>query len=255
LRFSASERLASPALGGLAEKELAEIARLVSELSRADPGTESRRYVPSAREGGRVDVRRSVALAVRTDGELIRRKYRRRRRRGRRTVILCDISGSMEPYARAMLYFAHAVVRARPRVEVFTMGTRLTRLTRRLDMGDADSALVAAGAEIRDWSGGTRLGETLKEFNDHFGVRGMARAATVVICSDGIDRGDPDLIAEQMGRLSRVAHRIVWINPLKSTPGYEPLARGMAAALPFVDDFLPGDSFAALEEAVRAIAS
>lgn len=254
-RFSASERLGSPELVGLSDGELAEIARLVAELARVRPGSVSRRYVPTSREDARVDLRRSVALSVRTDGELIRRRYRRRRHRTRRTVVLCDVSGSMEPYARAMLRFAHAVARSRPRVEVFTMGTRLTRLTRHIDHRDPNGALAQAGAEILDWSGGTRLGEALKEFNDHFGVRGMARSATVLICSDGIDRGDPALIAEQMSRLSRVAHRVVWVNPLKSTPGYEPLARGMAAALPFVDDFLPGDSFAAFELAARVIAS
>jgi hypothetical protein len=136
---------------------------------------------------------------------------------------------------------------ARPKVEVFALGTRLSRLTRQLSSRDPDAALAAAGRAVADWSGGTRLGEGLRSFNDRWGVRGMARGAVVVILSDGWDRGDPAELAEQMGRLHRVAHRVVWVNPLKAAPGYAPLARGMAAALPWVDAFVEGHSLAALE--------
>jgi uncharacterized protein with von Willebrand factor type A (vWA) domain len=159
----------------------------------------------------------------------------------------------MEPYTRALLRFVHAAVVAGSRVEAFALGTRLTRLTRELATHDPDAALGAAARRVVDWSGGTRLGDGLRAFNDEWGVRGMARGAVVVILSDGWDRGAPDLLAEQLARLSRVAHRIVWVNPLKATTGYAPLAGGMAAALPRIDEFLEGHSLASLETLVEAI--
>jgi uncharacterized protein with von Willebrand factor type A (vWA) domain len=166
---------------------------------------------------------------------------------------LLDISGSMEPYARALLRFVHAAVAGRQRVEAFAIGTRLTRMTRELSTRDPDVALRAAATRVLDWSGGTRLGESLRRFNDEWGVRGMARGAIVVVLSDGWDRGDPDVLAEQMARLSRVVYRLVWVNPLKVTPGYAPLARGMAAALPYVDEFVEGHSLDALERLAAVI--
>ena len=171
-------------------------------------------------------------------------------------MVLADVSGSMEPYARAALRFAQAAVAARGvnAVEVFALGTRLTRLTRQLSGRDPEIALRRAADEVVDWSGGTRLGDGLEVFNDRWGVRGMARGAVVVILSDGWDRGDPAHMAEQMGRLARVAHRVIWVNPLKATPGYAPLARGMAAALPYVDQFVEGHSLAALEHLAGLIA-
>ncbi len=173
-----------------------------------------------------------------------------RTRRGvkpRRMVLLLDVSGSMESYARALIRFLHASVAGRPRVEAFALGTHLTRLTRELSSRDPDRALTAAGEAVTDWSGGTRLGDGLRDFNDEWGCRGMARGAVVVILSDGWDRGDPAEMDEQMRRLHRAAHRVVWVNPLKASPGYQPLARGMAAALPHVDDFLEGHSLESLE--------
>jgi uncharacterized protein with von Willebrand factor type A (vWA) domain len=160
----------------------------------------------------------------------------------------------MDPYARALLRFLHAAVVGRSRVEAFALGTRLTRITRELSSRDPDAALREATRSVTDWSGGTRLGEGLRVFNDRYGVRGMARGAVVVILSDGWDRGDPGQLAEEMARLRRVAYRIVWVNPLKASPGYAPLARGMAAALPFVDDFVEGHSVAALESLAEVIA-
>jgi len=173
----------------------------------------------------------------------------------RRLVVLLDISGSMEPYARAMLRFVHAAVSGRQRVEAFAIGTRLTRMTKELHSRDPDSALAAASARVHDWSGGTRLGECLRVFNDQWGVRGMARGAIVVILSDGWDRGDPEVLADQMERLQRITYQTVWVNPLKVTPGYAPLARGMAAALPYVDTFVEGHSMAAMQELATVIAS
>ncbi|MHB1536858.1 MAG: vWA domain-containing protein, partial [Acidimicrobiales bacterium] len=163
--------------------------------------------------------------------------------------------GSMEPYARALLRFAHASVSARRSgaVEVFTLGTRLTRVTRELSQRDPDAALARTAHTVADWSGGTRLGEGLRQFNDRWGIRGLARGAVVVVLSDGWDRGEPDTLGEEMARLARVAHRVVWVNPLKSSAGYAPLARGMAAALPHVDQFVEGHSLSALVAVVAVI--
>ena len=174
----------------------------------------------------------------------------------RRLVLLLDVSGSMEPYARGLARFAHAAVASRRagRVEVFTMGTRLTRITRELARRDPEAALLSAAQSVSDWSGGTRIGASLQEFNDQWGVRGLARGAVVVICSDGWDRGDPDLIGSEMARMARVARRVVWVNPLKASPGYAPLARGMAAALPYVDQFVEGHAVSSLERLAEIIA-
>jgi uncharacterized protein with von Willebrand factor type A (vWA) domain len=192
--------------------------------------------------------------AIGAGGEPIRRHWREPGDRLRRLVLLLDVSGSMEPYARAMLRFVHAAVAGRQRVEAFSLGTRLTRVTKELHSRDPDRALKQASARVQDWSGGTRLGECLRQFNDAWGVRGMARGAIVVILSDGWDRGDPAILAEQMARLQRVTYDLIWVNPLKVTPGYAPLARGMAAALPYVDHFVEGHSLAAMEELANVIA-
>ena len=168
-------------------------------------------------------------------------------------MLLIDVSGSMDPYARALAHFAHAAVAARRQVEVFTLGTRLTRVTRQLRSHDPDVAVAAVTAAVADWSGGTRLGAALRLFNDRWGVAGLARGAEVVIVSDGWDRGDPEQFGSEMARLARVARRITWVNPLKAAPGYQPLAQGMAAALPHVDHFVAGHSFAALEDLARLL--
>jgi uncharacterized protein with von Willebrand factor type A (vWA) domain len=170
-------------------------------------------------------------------------------------VLLVDVSGSMAPYSDALLRFAHAAGMSPGRsLEVFTIGTRLTRITAELAARDADEAMAAAARAIPDWSGGTRLGELLQQFLDRWGQRGMARGAVVVIMSDGWERGDQTLLGEQMARLRRLAARVVWANPLKARPGYAPLAAGMAAALPHVDDFVEGHSLAALEHLAAVVA-
>jgi len=176
------------------------------------------------------------------------RAYLEKATRPRRLVLVLDVSGSMEPYARALIRFAHAAVVARGRVEVFALGTRLTRLTRHLTSRDPDIALRAALPEVKDWAGGTRLGEGIREFNDEWAIRGMARGSIVVILSDGWDRGDPTQLGEELERLHRVTRELIWVNPLKATPGYAPLAAGMAAALPHVDRFIEGHSYASLEQ-------
>jgi len=168
-------------------------------------------------------------------------------------VLLCDVSGSMDRYSHALLRFTHAAIAGRRRVEAFAMGTRLTRLTRELSSRDPDHALERAGVTVADWSGGTRLGDGLRAYNDGWGMRGMSRGAVVVILSDGWERGEPTVVAEQMARLSRVAYRVVWVNPLKASPDYAPLARGMAAALPYVDEFVEGHNLNALEELAEIV--
>lgn len=247
LRFSATETLRHKDFADYDDDELAEAHRLMAALRLTGSPRRSLRLGPSERRTARHDLRRTVRAALATEGEAIRRFHRQRRTRLRRIVLLIDISGSMEPYARALLRFVQAAVAGRQRVEAFTFGTRLTRVTRELGERDPDHALARAAQAVADWSGGTRLGDCLAEFNDRWGVRGTARGADVVILSDGWDRGDPELLAEQMARLGRVAHRIVWVNPLKVTPGYAPLARGMAAALPYVDQFVEGHSIEAME--------
>ncbi|WP_345060151.1 VWA domain-containing protein, partial [Streptomyces rameus] len=172
--------------------------------------------------------------------------------RPRRVVLLVDVSGSMAPYADALLRFAHAAVRA-GRTEVFTIGTRLTRATRELSHRDPDLAMAALAAAVPDWRGGTRLGELLREFLNRWGQRGMARGAVVVLLSDGWERGDPELLGAQMRRLHGLAHQVIWANPRKARPGYAPLAAGMAAALPSVDAFVEGHSLAALERLAAVV--
>ena len=228
--------------------------RLMAEMRFTGDRHRSLRRTASRRPTTVPDVRRTVRAAMRSGGEPISRHHRRRATRLRRLVLLLDVSGSMEPYARALLRFVQAAVAGRQRVEAFAIGTRLTRVTRELGARDPDAALAAATDRVHDWSGGTRLGPCLRAFNDEWGIRGMARGATVVVLSDGWDRGDPEQLAEEMQRLQRVAHRVVWVNPLKTTPGYAPLARGMAAALPFVDDFVEGPSIDALEQLAAVVA-
>jgi uncharacterized protein with von Willebrand factor type A (vWA) domain len=252
VRFSAVERLRTKDFANYDARELREAQRLMRRLRLAGTPRRSMRLVAAPRRG-RHDLRRTVRAALRSGGEPVRRHWRRPGERLRRLVLVLDVSGSMEPYARALLRFVHAAVSGRQRVEAFTLGTRLTRITHEMATRDPDRALDRAAGQVRDWSGGTRLGECLRRFNDEWGVRGMARGAIVVVLSDGWDRGEPEVLAAQMRRLARVAHRVVWVNPLKVTPGYAPLARGMAAALPWVDDFVEGHSVEAMERLAEVI--
>ena len=254
VRYSPTEILRDKDFASYSAEEFAEARRLMADVRLAGALRRSRRLVQSGARVGRPDLRRTVRGALRSGGEPVRRAFLEPSQRPRRVVLLCDISGSMEPYARALLRFVHAAVAGRGRVEAFTLGTRLTRLTRELSSRDPDAALARATGAVADWSGGTRLGDGLRAFNDRWGQRGMARGAVVVILSDGWDRGDPAALANEMARLHRIAHRVVWVNPLKAAPGYAPLARGMAAALPYVDDFVEGHSLSALETLVEVIA-
>jgi len=254
LRYSAAEVLGEKDFAEFTKAELQEAQRVMSKMRLRPSQRASRRPVANDR-GSRNDLRRTVRAAMRTDGEPLALARTDTSTRTRRLVLLLDVSGSMEPYARVLIRFAHAAVVGRGRVEVFGLGTRLTRMTRQLGSHDVDEAVEAAAAAVVDWSGGTRLGEAIGSFNDQWGQRGMARGAIVVVLSDGWDRGEPEEMDRQMERLARTAHRIVWVNPLKASPGYEPIARGMAAALPHVDTFLEGhclDSLDTLAEAIGA---
>jgi uncharacterized protein with von Willebrand factor type A (vWA) domain len=254
VRFSREELLRNKDFAEYSAIELAEARRLMDGLRFAGALRQARRLSPVNHPRGRLDLRRTVRDALHTDGEAMRRRYRQTTVKPRRLVLLVDISGSMEPYARALMRFGHAAVVGRAKVEVFTFGTQLTRLTRELTTRDPDAAMRMAGHAAKDWSGGTRLGDSLRTFNDSWGQRGLSRGAVVVILSDGWDRGDPTILAEQMQRLKRVAYRVVWVNPLKASEGYAPLARGMAAALPYVDEFVEGHSLASLERLAEVVA-
>jgi uncharacterized protein len=247
LRYSPAEVLRQKDFAECTPEELAEAHRLMAALRVGGARRRTRRRRRAARRGTWPDLGRTVRHAMRTGGEPLHRHWHEPGDRPRRVVFLCDVSGSMAPYARALLRFLHVTVAGRPGVEAFTIGTRLTRVTRALSARDPDAALRQAAHAVPDWSGGTRLGEALRQFNDRWGTGGLARGAIVVILSDGWDRGDPAVLAEEMARLARVAYRVVWVNPLKATPGYAPLVRGMAAALPYVDQFVEGHSLASLE--------
>lgn len=254
LRFSSIETLREKDFAAYNETELREAEQFMSSLKLAGPPKRSLRLQKTNRKGSRHDIRRTMRAVLQNDGEPIERYWREPSTKLRRLVVLLDISGSMEPYARALLRFMHAAVVGRQRVEAFTLGTRLTRITRELANRDPDRALARTSAQVSDWSGGTRLGECLQSFNDNWGVGSLARGSIFVILSDGWDRGEPQVLAEQMLRLQRVAYRVIWVNPLKVSPGYAPLARGMAAAMPYIDDFVEGHSLEALRELTAVIA-
>jgi uncharacterized protein with von Willebrand factor type A (vWA) domain len=240
-------------VAALTGPERDELRRLLALLAPGAAPRRSRRRGPARR--GAVDPHRTVRYTLRRAGEPVRLQWHDRREKPRRLVLLLDVSGSMTPYADALLRFGHAAVRRRPSsTEVFTIGTRLTRVTRALRHRDPDAALREAGTAIPDWHGGTRLADSLRAFLTRWGQRGTAHGAVVVVCSDGWERGDPSALAEQMDRLSRLAYRLVWVNPHRGKAGYAPLAGGMAAALPYLDDFVAGHSLAALEELVGVIA-
>jgi uncharacterized protein len=248
---AAAERLATRDFAQLTAQELADLTTAMQQLRLALPLRRSRRRV-AAHRGPVVDLRATLRHAGRTAGHPVRLRRRRPRYRPRRLVVLCDISGSMAPYARALLqllYCAAGGVEA----EVFTFATRLTRLTRTLSKVTPAEALERAGRQAPDWSGGTRIGESLKRFNDAYGARGVARQAVVLIVSDGWDTGDPAEVDAQMARLSRLAHRIVWANPRTASPGFQPLAGGMAAAWPYCDAVVSAHNLAALAELLQAL--
>ncbi len=249
---SEEERLATKRFDALTPQELAGLYRLMSRLELATPIRRARRH-QRGRHGERVDLRRTLRASLRTGGDPIRLARRRRRIAPRRLVMLCDISGSMEPYARAYLQFLTCAAGSGPNAEAFVFATRLTRLTRALAARNPERAVQRAAAAAPDWSSGTRIGDALKQFNDRHGRRGMARGAVVVILSDGWERGDPMLVGREMSRLARLAHRIVWVNPRVGASEFSVRAGGMVAALSHCDALVSGHSFEALGEVVDAI--
>jgi uncharacterized protein len=246
------EVLAEKRFDALAPDELARLYALMSRLRLETPQRRTRRYEHG--RGRRLDLRRTLRASLRTAGEPMRLSHRRRRVQRRRLVLLCDISGSMEPYARAYLQFLTSAAGSDRRAEAFVFATRLTRLTRALASRNPERAIQRAAETAPDWSSGTRIGDALKAFNDRHGRRGLARGAVVVIISDGWERGDPALVGREMERLSRLAHRIVWVNPRVSAARFSVQAGGMVAALPHCDALVSGHSFKALGEVVAAIA-
>jgi uncharacterized protein with von Willebrand factor type A (vWA) domain len=242
---SGAELLRHRTFETLSEEERAEARRLIAALRPAMPARSTRRlkaYDP----GRRFDVRRTLRRSLKTQGEPLQRAYRHRVEKPRGLVLLLDVSGSMGPYARALMRFGHAAIAAGHDVEVFCFGTRLTRVTREMRARDVDRALANVAEAVKDWQGGTRIGDSLRMLLRRHGQDAHLRGAVVVICSDGLERGDPAVLAAQMARLWRLAYRVVWVNPLKGHHEYQPLARGMAAALPYIDEFVAGHNVASL---------
>jgi hypothetical protein len=260
LRAMASEAevLRHRDIGAMSALEKARLARMFASLHPRQPTRRASRRTRWHR--GEVDAERTLRQMLARMGEPAEISWRRRVRRPRRVVLLLDVSGSMSPYADALLRLAHrfavsaGTTTGTGRVEVFTVGTRLTHLSRAMRLRDVERAIVAAGRTVPDWSGGTRLGETLRIFLDRWGQRGMARGAVVVIFSDGWERGDASLLGEQMARLHQLAHRVVWVNPHVGKAGYEPVQQGIVAALGHVDDFVAGHSLATFEELIEVVA-
>jgi uncharacterized protein with von Willebrand factor type A (vWA) domain len=250
---AATERLGGRDFGTLSPDELHQLVVAMRRLRLATPLRRSRRYEAGSR-GRRIDLRTTMRLAQRSGGFPVRLARHRLRLRPRPLVVLCDISGSMEPYARALLQLLYCAMAAGgPRTEVFTFATRLTRLTKVLAGVRPEVALERAGKAAPDWSGGTRIGEALKRFLDRYGARGLARGAVVLIISDGWETGDARLLGQQMARLSRLAHKIVWANPRTASPRYEPLVAGMAAAWPYCDEVVSAHSLWALDPLLTAL--
>lgn len=236
----------------LTEEEYESVARSIRKMKVIQPLRRSRRLRPH-RAGDRLDGRRTLRRALRTGGEPVSRVWLRKRLRKRPLVMMLDVSGSMTPYSRALLQFGYAAIRSGGRVEVFTFGTQLTRVTRLLHHPDPDVSLARLSAKANDWDGGTRIGDSARQLVAQYSQSTTLRGAIVIVCSDGLDRGDPQLLQKQMARLSRLSHRLLWVNPLRGDPRYQPLAGGMRAALPYVDDFVSGHNLASLGELTSII--
>ncbi len=248
--YSEREILRKRDFASLTEAEVEEVRRMMDELV----WTLGEKITRRQRRGGRrrLDLSRTLRRSLRHGGELLEFAHREPRRKPRPLVVICDISGSMERYTRLLLHFVYGLTQGLgQRVEAFAFGTRLTRLSRHLRERDIERALSGVSAAVLDWAGGTRIGESLKTFNYDWARRVLGGGAVALVISDGWDRGEPELLAKEMDRLRRSCHRLVWLNPLLGSPEYEPLTRGMQAALPFVDDFLPVHNLASLEGLAR----
>ncbi len=251
--WSADELLRQKDFAAMTPEELARLRALLVDVAARRPLRRSRRLRPHHR-GRVIDLRRMMRQSLAAGGDPVERAFRRRAETPRKLVVLCDVSGSMEKYARPLLLFLHAAAGSGRGVEVFAFGTRLTRLTPDLATRDPEKALAAAAERVVDWAAGTRIGSSLKAYNDLWGRRALTRGAVVVIVSDGWDREDPGLVGREMARLARAAYAVVWVNPLKGHPAYQPLAGGMQAALPHVDRFVSGHNLSSLEELADVLA-
>ncbi|GIV96941.1 MAG: hypothetical protein KatS3mg057_1598 [Herpetosiphonaceae bacterium] len=254
LSYSSQEVLRSKDFAECTADELAAVQRLIADMRYVIQPRRTRRHAPQP-HGRKIDIRRALRRSLRTGGEVVSLPTLDRKQRQRPLVILCDISGSMERYSRVLLYFAYAVAASVEHVEVFVFGTRLTRITRLLRQRDIDEALSSIGRTVQDWTGGTRIGDAVKTFNFRWGRRVLGRGAVVLLISDGWDRGDPELLAHEMARLQRNSFRLIWLNPLLGSPDYQPLTRGIQAALPYVDDFLPVHNLHSLEQLGKALSA
>jgi uncharacterized protein len=244
--YSAHEILRQKDFAAMSAEEFAQVRALIAQIECSRPYRRSRRLRAHPR-GRTLDMRRLARSTLATGGDAVHRRFRRRAQAPRKLVVLCDVSGSMEAYTRAMLLYLHALMRSGEGVEVFAFGTRLTRVTGELATRDPEAALSAAAARVVDWAAGTRIGASLKDFNDVWGRRALTRGAGVLIVSDGWERGDNAMLAREMARLHRAAFAVVWVSPLKGSSNYEPLAGGIRAALPYVDRFVAGHNLASLE--------
>ncbi|MER3487786.1 MAG: hypothetical protein C4307_03160 [Chloroflexota bacterium] len=249
LGWSPDELLRHKDFAELDREELEQVTKLMAEMARRRPTRRSRRH----HRGRELDMRRLMRASLATGGDAVERAFRQRVHVPRKLVVICDVSGSMEAYSRALVLFLHALVRSGRGVETFAFGTRLTRLTSELRGRDPEQALQAAARRVVDWSGGTRIGASLKAFNDEWGRRALTRGAVVLIVSDGWEREDATLVGREMARLARQAYAVIWVNPLKGHPDYQPLAGGMRAALPYVDRFLAGHNLVSLEELAEVL--
>ena len=241
--------IADKDFGALTGDELAEAGKALSLLEWTPGERRTRRWVRG--RGARIDLRRAIGDSLRTGGEVVNLPRRRRRTHPRPLVLLCDVSGSMERYSRMLLLFAHALTVRHHRVEAFLFSTRLTRITRQLRVRRPDEALEAVAQSVPDWSGGTRIGGAVREFHQRWGRRALNGGPVVLLVSDGWDRGDPEELRAQIARLQRRCHRLIWLNPLIGTADYAPLTRGLQAALPFVDDFLPSRTVSNLADLAK----
>lgn len=244
--YSPAEVLCEKDFADFTEEELQQIRRFMQHLTWEIGRRRSRRKIASAK-GRFIDPRRTMRRSLQTGGVPLTIARRKTKTKPRQLVVICDVSGSMDRYSRILLQFIYALENGMAKVEAFVFGTRLTRVTRLLKHQDIDEAMQRVAREVQDWSGGTRIGQSLQTFNQEWARRVLRNGAIVLIISDGWDRGDPQLLAHEMARLQRSCYRLIWLNPLLGSPRYEPLTRGMQAALPYIDDFRPIHNFASLE--------
>ncbi|MCH8874409.1 VWA domain-containing protein [candidate division KSB1 bacterium] len=247
LTYSSLEVLRKKDFAAFTNEEVVMARQLLSEMNWNIPSKRTRRFNPNAK-GRMLDLRKTVRKNMRNEGELIQLSWRGNQTRMRDIVVLCDISGSMERYSRMLLHFIHTITAGLRRVETFVFGTRLTRITRYLKQRDIDDAVSSVSQKVNDWAGGTRIGDALKDFNYLWARRVLRSGAVVMVISDGWDRGDLPLFEREVARLSRSCYRLIWLNPLLGYENYEPLTRGIKAAMPYIDDFLPVHNLESLEQ-------